>query len=433
MLNELGHYLTQSKATDLLKRIEHENPDQALPGEYELALAWAVSKVAHLEIDRPFGSRTPDIYSRDLLRAAPLVAEVAAMSDDPLSGETLMRRAANIINGIARQVRKDASEHLHYEFLEESEYLPPNRHSQGRTRYVRRRCVTRKFKMDAAFESALRGWLRESDSLPPFRWKNQEIDVVITWRDWVHWMGNTFSRMPAVTYDSRENPLYELLKTKAKQLRGVPEGTLKAIFLGEAGCSLLRDIRPSYGRQEVNGDEIIRRFMSNNDVDLVAVFVPKRSNELAMWNHNNPRLWHLYAYARSLSEADMEPLKRIRDILPAPYLHGYQARSWHQQRMFDPQSRGHYLPLQWTGGLGKMTIRMSARALQEYLAGRLSNKQLSDFVMGDHNPFEAYLARGKVISAARFEPKSPDSDDDYLVFEFEEDASASPLKLPDQQ
>jgi hypothetical protein len=433
MLNELGPHLTHSKATDLLKRIEHEDPDQSLPGEYELALAWAVSKVAHLEIDRPCGSRTPDIYSRNLLRWAPLVADVAAMSDNPLSGEALMRRAANIINGIARRVRKDAPAHLHFEFLEESEYQPANRHSQGRTRYMRRRCITKKFKMDAMFESALRGWLGGSDPLSPFRWKNQEIDVVITWRDWVHWMGNTFSRMPAVTYDSRENPLYELLKSKAKQLRGAPKGTLKAIFLGDAGCSLLRDIRPFHGRSEVSGDEIIRRFISKNDIDLVAVFVPKRANELAVYNHNNPRLWHLYVYARSISETELEPLTRIRDILPAPYLHGYQARSWHQQRMFDPQSRGRYLPLQWTGGSGKMTIRMSARALQEYLAGRLSNNQLNDFVLGDHNPFEAYLAHGKVISAVRFEPKSPDSDDDYLVFEFEEDASASPLKSPNTQ
>jgi len=431
MLNELGPHLTHSKATDLLKRIEHQDPDQSLPGEYELALAWAVSKVAHVEIDRPSGSRTPDIYSRNLLAASPIVAEVAAMSDDPLSGETLMRRAANIMNGVARRVRKVAPEHLHYEFLEESEYLPANRHSGGRTRYVRRRCITKKFKMDAAFEGAIRSWLKGSDPLPPFRWKNEEIDVVITWRDWVHWMGNTFSRMPAVTYDSRENPLYELLKSKAKQLRDVPEGTLKAIFLGDAGCSLLREIRPIHGRREVNGDEIIRRFISSNDIDLVAVFVPKRTNELAIYNHNNPRLWHLYLYARTLREAELEPLARIRDILPAPYLHGYQARSWHQQRMFDPQRRGHYLPLSWTGGLGKMTIRMSARAVQEHLAGRLSNKQLKDFVMGDHNPFEACLARGKVISAVRFEAKGPDSDDDYLVFEFEEDASASPLKSPD--
>lgn len=430
MLDDLGPWLTLAKTKDLLKRIENESPDQALPAEYELAMAWAISRSCHLELERVAGTRAPDIATNNLFACGPLVAEVAAMSDDPLSGESLMRRAANIINGVARRTRRRAPEHLHYEFLEESEYLPPNRHSHGRRRYVRRRCITKNFKMDAALESALRIWLAADQPLSPFRWKNQDIDVVVTWRDRVHPMTNTFSRTPAVTYDSHDNPLYDLLKAKAKQLRAVPKGSLKAILLGDAGCSLLRDMRPFYGRSEVSGDEIVRRFIANNDIDLVAVFVPKRANELAMWNHNNPRLWHVYAYSKSLSNEEMEPLWRIRDSLPAPYLHGYQARSWHQQRMFDPQGRGHYLPLKWTGGRGRMKIHMSARALQEFLAGRLTKEQLHNLVLGDHNPFEAYLAQGKVIAAVSFEPKGPDRDDDYLVFEFEDDPAASAIRPP---
>jgi hypothetical protein len=31
-------------------------------------------------------------------------------------------------------------------------------------------------------------------------------------------------------------------------------------------------------------------------------------------------------------------------LLPAPYLSGYEARSWHEQGMFSPQARGQYLP-----------------------------------------------------------------------------------------
>jgi hypothetical protein len=40
MLNELGPWLTKSKAVDLLKRLEHRSPDQAIPAEFELALSW---------------------------------------------------------------------------------------------------------------------------------------------------------------------------------------------------------------------------------------------------------------------------------------------------------------------------------------------------------------------------------------------------------
>jgi hypothetical protein len=46
MFDELGSWLVPSKATDLLKRLENVSPDQAIPAEFELALDWAVTKMA---------------------------------------------------------------------------------------------------------------------------------------------------------------------------------------------------------------------------------------------------------------------------------------------------------------------------------------------------------------------------------------------------
>jgi len=431
MFDELGPHLTRAKATDLLKRIDNEDPDQALPGEYELALAWAVSRVADLEIDRRCGCRTPDIYSRNLMKSQPLVAEVAALSDDPFSGESLMRRAANIINAVAARIVKEAPEHLHYEFLEESGFLPADRHSNGFTRYFRRRCITRKFHADESLERALRGWLKSNPETQPLRWRTSEIDVGITWKDRVHPMANTFSSMPSVTYDVRENALYDRLKAKARQLEGVEPGVFKAIFLGDAGCRLLRDVRPISRGREVSGEQIIHYFLDRNPIDLVVVFVPKRVDENALWNHDNPRMWFVYVYSKSISdESEVEGINTIANVLPSPYLHGYQARSWHQQRMCDPRGRGHYVPAKWTGGRGIMKVHISARGLQEYMAGRLTAGQLKHFIVGDHNPFEGALRKGKTIKAVTFQAKGIDQDDDYLIFEFEDDPAARPLELP---
>lgn len=123
MLNELGPWLVPGKAADLLNRLENVDPDQALPAEFELALSWAVTKTAELEIDRPMGTRTPDIYSPDLLPGGPFAIDIAAISDVSLSGQALMRRAANIINLTCDQIVKDASAHLHYTFQERSGYI----------------------------------------------------------------------------------------------------------------------------------------------------------------------------------------------------------------------------------------------------------------------------------------------------------------------
>jgi hypothetical protein len=106
MFNELGPWLAPGKATDLLKRLEHVNPNQAIPAEFELALSWAVTRTALLEIDRPMGNKTPDIYSPDLLSSAPVSIDVAAISDAALSGQAFMRRAAKIINLTCDQILK---------------------------------------------------------------------------------------------------------------------------------------------------------------------------------------------------------------------------------------------------------------------------------------------------------------------------------------
>jgi hypothetical protein len=137
MLNELGPWLDRGKAKDLLNRLENEKPNQALPAEYELSISWAVSKIATLEIDRPAGSRTPDIYSPDLLPSGPVIADVAAVDDLALSGADTMRRACNIINAEANRLLERSSEHLYYSFREKSGY---ERSKGGNTPACLRRC-----------------------------------------------------------------------------------------------------------------------------------------------------------------------------------------------------------------------------------------------------------------------------------------------------
>ena len=79
-----------------------------------------------------------------------------------------------------------------------------------------------------------------------------------------------------------------------------------------------------------------------------------------------------------------------------------------------------------------MTVKVSARALQELMAGRLNVAQFEHRVSGQPNPFEQYLAEGWVLSGISFQPKDPDEDDDYVTFTFKRDAAAAPLKMPEK-
>jgi hypothetical protein len=434
LLDELGPWLARSKATDLIKRLENASPDQAIPAEFELVLNWAVTKTAQLEIDRPMGNRTPDIYSPDLLPSAPVSIDVAAISDALLSGEAYMRRAARIINRACDAIHPGSSNHLHYTFGERSQYV---RDESGKGRFDRRRLITWSFQMDQRLRAALAGWIRGGSARRPLNWSGENINVTITWRDdYVHPQLNTFCTMPSLAYDLRENPVYQVLKSKADQLRAVPNGTHSGIFLGDAGCQLFNDIyRVDRVNNTFSGQQVIEAFLSDEScIDLVAVFSVKRAKSSGSWDSSkNPRIWYLYVFEqkRSPQKIDFSRVEHLREVLPAPYLSGYEARSWHEQGFFSPQARGQYLPTAISGGKQSMTVKISARAVQELLAGRLTAKEFEDWTLGRlPNPFERQLALGSTISSVSFLPKSADADDDYLIFTFQNDPAAAALRMP---
>jgi hypothetical protein len=153
MLDGLGPWLLRDKAKGLIKRLDNKAPDQALPAEYELALSWAVAKIASLEIGKTMGTRTPDIYSADILSASPLVVDVAALDDVSLSGIATMRRARNIINSTCDELRRRSSDHLHFTFSETSGYAPKGKRKSS---FYRRRPVSPTFRMTLDLRGALK-------------------------------------------------------------------------------------------------------------------------------------------------------------------------------------------------------------------------------------------------------------------------------------
>lgn len=210
--------------------------------------------------------------------------------------------------------------------------------------------------------------------------------------------------MPSEAHDLRDNPLYTVLKDKErKQLRGAPAGALRCIFLGDAGNRLLMNIQSGRtSHNTVSGREIIQTFLAESAIDIVCVFSPQRMNEYVFHDFDNPRVWKLMVFDRraDVPKSDFERLDAIRALLPKPYLHGYQARSWQQQGMLNPQGRGVYHATQYSGGRGKMTVKISARGLHELLAGRVTQQHWLDFLAGDNAIFENMLKSGKTISGA---------------------------------
>ena len=73
-------------------------------------------------------------------------------------------------------------------------------------------------------------------------------------------------------------------------------------------------------------------------------------------------------------------------------------------------------------------MRISARLLHEYLAGKMPPERFEHFAFAKGNEFRLWLEGGCTIRNVTFESAGIDEDDDYVVFEFVPDPAASPLK-----
>jgi hypothetical protein len=433
MLEELGPWLDRGKAKDLLNRLENVRPNQSLPAEYELSISWAVSKIATLEIDRPAGSRTPDIYSPDLLMSGPMVADVAAIDDFTLSGSDKMRRACNIINAEADRLLSESSKHLHFTFREESGYERSNRVCSS---FFRRRLIRRDFQLDSGLKCALKNWLANGKPSQPLSWNSPAISVLIEWREFVHPLSNYFCTMPSLAYHVSKNPLYTALRLKSKQLLGAPDGARRLIFLGDAGCGLLRDLGLSLrgpSPEAFSGGQIILRFLKDYpEIDFVLVVSAKP--EWGQSASQATQTWssQLFTQTRDIADGDLERLNLLMSAMLPPNLSGYQAYSWHEQGMCEANAIGKYVPTKMCIRRERMTVRISARAMQELIAGRLSPETFRTRIFGGDNPVCWQLDAGRTISSARFEPQGNGEDDDYLVLEFSDDPAARGLQMPSQ-
>lgn len=369
MLDELREYLHAGKFMDVRRRLDHKDTKTALAAEAEISVLWAISGVAHMQPEPilPDG-RKPDAVSKDLFLSAPSVIEVTALSDHSFSGQEAMDRTANVISNFADSLKKGAGRHLYFKFNERSYYR--------NNRFHRERCVDPGFALTAATETQLRVWIKAADWPNPqaIRITNGNTDVEVTcgksYGSTVPLLRNV-CEMPPVAYDLEDNPIYKALKKKAGQVKGAESGTLRCIILVDAGCRLLRHLRPVSSLREIRGEEIIHHALSRLGVDVVAVVSPHRGKDYPFGVFGG-LFWEVSCFDRrkEIPNREYERFEALAERLPKPKYEGYQARDIHRQGGFSPDGRNWYLGTEVIGRGGRMTVKMSAGLLHEYLPAK---------------------------------------------------------------
>lgn len=419
--------MDNQKSNDLLKRLEHKDTNSALAAEAELSVLWAISRVAHMEPEPelPYSGRRPDAYSDDLFSSGPAVIEIRALSDDSFSGKEAMDRTANIISGFADQLRKGAGEHLYFEFNERIYYTNDSNLRGLSSQFHRERCVDPNFNLDDEIKDILRQWIKAPDWPNPgkIHITHGKADFIISWKKSTVKLFRTFCRMPAIAYDLVDNPIYKSLKKKAAQIKGANKNVLRCVILVDAGCSMLRRLRPLGVNHEVDGGTIIQYALRQLSIDVVIVISPYRQRQF-VFSIQSEMVWNISCFDKRnvIPDGEYKTIQEMTAQLPKATFEAYQARDIHKQGGFSNNGRNWCLPTIIKTGGGKMTIKLSAELLHEYLAGRIDEKNFRQKAFkDDKNFFDMELTRGNSIRKVQFEAGGLDRDDDYIVFDLDID------------
>ena len=442
MLDELAPVLGPESGRGLLGRLnDPKRVEQALPAEMELALLWAIQSLGDLEVEPEWwgDSRRPDAITDSFVAGRTAAIEIAATTDNAISGEEDMDAIAVQISEVASRARRGTGDYLYFRYREESGYVGG--------RYNRRRLAPRGYCLTEGERGAITDWINSGEFRSArLRLQSKGLDVEVEHTEHKQTRyHNLYSSMPPEVHSLEDNPLFELLVRKAKQLRAAATGTLRVLFVADVGSSLLRQVgrigEIDHTHRFFSAREIILHFLQDRgrNVDAVVTFSPYK--ELQSFygielDGRKPRRWTVAFFGTPQLPSPPSALARLAAMLPEPHYEGYQARSLFRQGAFSPAKKGQYLgmTIRSIHGSGQFSVEFPARMLLDLLAGRITEERFRRQLnpRGERsNIFTTWLDNGFTISGAEMAPRSVDEDDDHLILHFTEDSAARPFKLPD--
>lgn len=426
MLDDLSPFLTSEKENDIVKRINSKRVDQSLPAEAELAFTWALAQIGAIEIEPTWCAqeRKLDIFTRDFIPGHDTVIDVAAYSDDSVSGRSSMINVANKLKHFTNKIKSGVGPRLYFHFNTRSGYRNGV--------FFREPCATKDFVPSKSCEDSLRFWIRNGIAAP-LRIQDGRIDVVIEYMKTVQRENFNFSSsMYPNVYSINKNPIYTVLKNKADQMRYVKENICRVIFLIDVGSELLRRAvkRDEYDPSgiSISASQVITEFLKNCQkyVDFVVVFSPYSD---LVPTYCPPR-WGARLFCGNHIAIQESKISQIVSILPQPLVSAGRARSLVFHGYFGSEAPGFHLPTKRLFNVeeGTMQVKISAIAIIDLLSGRLSPDTFR-YEIGKEEIFTSILNSGKVVASVGLEKGGPHYDDDYLVLTFADDPAAGPLRL----
>ena len=419
LLDELCGVISLEGLKKLAHEIDRKNPS-ALGYEWELALLYALAQVGKVAYEPELASGTarPDFSFVSSKAGVRFVADVATVSDMGLEEENpIMRFSRGLyrlkqkhgLNGSLSSRVEGTTEGLSYR----------NRKTKLKLPSISKLDAFLAKQVEPYFERIAREKLTNST----FAINEAGVEFAVTYDEGQQYSGSSYPAYTAIQSLTR-NPVYSALKSKAGQLKRSGTTDPKGIFLCDGGCALLS--RAGHQQMQISLDDVISEFFrQNSSIAFVAVlaFPPTRVQALAGivkelrltgLVYSNPRAGNALPEDELLQELNAGLAK-----LPLPVATPRDAL--HLVERLKPNTGKTIDILVTRGGLINMSVKMSARKMQEILSGKIT----ADELFGEYarpgetidNPFARALQIGLTIEAVTFR-KLPDVDDDEVEISF---------------
>jgi len=233
-----------------------------------------------------------------------------------------------------------------------------------------------------------------------------------------------FTTFSYASYNSpgspKRNPLWNKLHEKARrQLKGISSTVPRGIIVCDAGCAVMRKTFRSPGA--FTADEIVREFFrQHSSISFILLISAVREERGPHEGHM--RLRSRLAISPTLGRQTRRlwwTLEAAIRRLPPPVLDPLNASIRCREDDYGMGYRGG-------GAMSKNTVTISSRLLVELLSGRRTVKDMNDDFgwrssrdsgSGTPNPFERFLAQGRMITKLEVK-EGVDESDGWVTFEF---------------
>lgn len=434
LLNENACFLSRKQIKSHVNRLNlndlawSKGQVPSLDTEWEVALLNAFSKVGKVQHEPAFGRRPIDLYFVSVKDPSQhFAADITAISDKGFDGQNpveafeaeLMRRVGERglrLNSFNTNV--GGNHQLIYRGGQKPKLSLPPISKFGEKIFNNR------------FNDFLDQIVRSPNQPREFRVFNvqDQINLAVAYdphQRFSQSMYFSYRRMTHLT----ENVVYERLSEKRDQL-------LDSGFKGPLGIILCDGGFDAFHSNtdwaSYSPDKVIRHFLFQHaDIDFVLVCTVKRNETEPMF-----RCW-----SRDFFDGQAELLDCIERLIEVfPEVETDAANAINHLRGGSPVfGNSHFGGHEVGWGRSNMKITISARAVLELLAGKVTQQEFferhgfvsSDFRIGPYiNPFNSGLDKGLTFSQVTFE-KSETEDDDWVIFELSgPDPAVSPFVVP---